>query len=164
MSDPRTASRAFFSRFPEEVFSLWLDDRIRSNGWPPSGIEWAGFLSGRSPEEWQGFSWTKRMVTLSPSDLSSTSLNIAVQMFEAHILQQGNLLSAYIPDSKTRFEGLRQFIAQNARLPAPLILLRSAGGYDVIDGNHRVAAMLSLGMTGGACAFFPQAFEAWIAA
>jgi hypothetical protein len=35
-------ARNTFPAFPDDAFVLWLDDRIRSNGWPPAGIEWGG--------------------------------------------------------------------------------------------------------------------------
>lgn len=34
------ARRVTFPNFHEPVFTLWLNDRIRQNGWPTAGLEW----------------------------------------------------------------------------------------------------------------------------
>ena len=66
-------ARNTFPNFPKEVFTLWLDDRIKQNGWPPEGIEWQGFLFGESPDYWKSLEWAKQIVTLRPEGMASPS-------------------------------------------------------------------------------------------
>ena len=57
------AARKTFPSFPNQVFELWLDDRVREKGWPPQGIEWWSFLAGESIEYWQALTWSRELVT-----------------------------------------------------------------------------------------------------
>jgi hypothetical protein len=50
-------------------------------------------------------------------------------------------MTSSIPDLKTRFEGVVNYIRQYGRMPKPPILYRHNNGkYKIFDGNHRLAA------------------------
>ncbi len=136
-------ARNTFPDFLPEVFTLWLDDRIKKNGWPPSGIEWQGFLLGESIEYWQQLSWDEAQMTLKPSDLGPMSLRIAVQIIEA-AQGKNNLISAYISNTRERFQSSLQFVIEHRSLPSKVLLLRGPDGLEVIEGNHRIAALLAV--------------------
>jgi hypothetical protein len=143
LEDALAHSRMTFPSFPEEVFSLWFEDRIRSNGWPPCGVEWWGFLFGESITFWQNLHWEERTMTLGMADLAPRSLALAVQIVEAGIGRK-NLMANYIPNTAERFLSCVQFIRDNNSVPGKILLLASHGGYEVIDGNHRIAALLAV--------------------
>jgi hypothetical protein len=53
---------------------------------------------------------------------------------------QHNLYSISITDLKPRINRITEYIATTGRLPRPPALLRTPAGYEVIDGNYRMAA------------------------
>lgn len=143
LEDAFAHSRMIFPSFPEEVFTLWLEDRIRSNGWPPCGPEWLGFLFGESITFWQNLHWEERTMTLGVADLAPRSKMLVSQIFEAGIGRK-NLMADYIPNTAERFLSCVQFICDNNSVPGKILLLASHDGYEVIDGNHRIAALLTV--------------------
>jgi hypothetical protein len=155
-------ARATFPTFPTEIFSLWLDDRIKKNGWPPVGLEWDGFLFGESITYWQGLRWNERCISLSPSELGPKSLQIALQIMEA-AMGRKNLISMYIPNTTERFESCARYIAEQRTLPGKILLLEGPEGYDVVEGNHRVAALLALLPQLNATSSSPVSFQAFVA-
>lgn len=129
---------------PEEVFTLWLDGRILAKGWPPAGIEWKGFLLEHSISFWQQLEWTKQEVYLTWATLGSQSRPIINFLLDAHINDRPNLVTAYVSDSKQRFQYSMKYALEHGTVPETLVLLKEGTRYDVVDGNHRVAALLAL--------------------
>lgn len=154
-------ARATFPNFPDEAFTLWLDDRIRQNGWPPSGIEWAGFLDGKPIDYWQSLMWQRSTVTLTPEDLSSNGINLVTQLIEAASGVK-NIMARYIPNTAERFISCLTYIRANATTPGVVLLHRSEDGMSIIDGNHRIAALMAFqGQFSGEIP--PLPIEAWVA-
>jgi hypothetical protein len=154
-------ARATFPNFPEQIFTLWLDDRIRQNGWPPIGIEWAGFLDGKPITYWQSLLWHRAQVILRPEELSATAFSVVMQLVEA-ATGKSNMMSSYIPNTAERFNSCLQYILKNATTPGTIILHRSAMGTSIVEGNHRIAALLAAQskMPPGS-SLLP--FDAWVA-
>ena len=67
-----------------------------------------------------------------------------MQIAEAGAKGRKNLLATYIPNTAQRFKSCVDFIRSNGVTPGTILLLHGDQGYDVIDGNHRVAALLVL--------------------
>ncbi|RRR98863.1 hypothetical protein EIP75_23875 [Aquabacterium soli] len=129
---------------PDEVFALWLNDRIRQNGWPPEGDEWEGFLFGESLHFWSQLKWSKRRVSLTAEALSLASRRTAMLLYEASVLKQENIMSHYIPNTRERFASVMAYAIEHQALPSTIVLLERNGRFDVIEGNHRVAVLLGL--------------------
>lgn len=136
--------RKTFPLFPEEVFQLWLDDRVRQNGWPPSGFEWQGFLFGMPITYWQQLKWTKQLVILNTYNLSETANTTANQIIEVSVFNMQNIISTYIPNTRKRFISILRYAQKYQRLPEPIILLQRDDLFDVVEGNHRVSVLLTL--------------------
>jgi len=143
LSEALADARCTFPNFPDEVFTLWLEDRVKQSGWPPEGIEWQGFLFGQSPEYWKSLQWSKLTLTVSPELMASKSFSLAM-----HIIEAGkgtkSILSAYIPNTADRFKSALSFVTENATTPGTPLLLLAQDGIEVIDGNHRIAALLAV--------------------
>lgn len=137
-------ARMTFPNMPEEVFTLWLDGRILANGWPPKGIEWAGFLLGKSVSEWQQINWTKRKVSISWEALGVLSQQNVNMLIDGNVNERSNLMTAYIPDTKERFRSITKYALEHQNVPGTLVLLKSGTKYEVIEGNHRVAVLIAL--------------------
>jgi hypothetical protein len=136
-------ARSTFPNFPEEIFRLWLDDRICHSGWPPNGPEWEGFLFGRCISRWQQVVWEKDSFAIAPDSLSSTAFTFIRLIVDAAVGDRENVMSMYIPDSKDRFNSALSYVQKNGVLPGTVLLLEGADGYDIVDGNHRIAALLA---------------------
>jgi hypothetical protein len=50
--------------------------------------------------------------------------------------------------AKESFLRSRQFIERTGRLHRPVVLIWQGIGYQIMDGNHRIAALFSLGIDG----------------
>jgi hypothetical protein len=62
-------AHAFFPKMPEQLFSLWLDERIEANGWPPTTARWQQVLCFKSLRFWQGLNWKKGELDLAQAQL-----------------------------------------------------------------------------------------------
>lgn len=152
------------SNVPDEVFELWLNDRIRQNGWPPLGYEWEGFLCGESLQYWSTLSWKKVAIQLTSHYLSYTSRCITHQIYEASVLNKENAISMYIPNTRERFSAIVTYALQHKTIPGTLVLLKRNDVFDIVDGNHRVSALIYL-QTIEDLSYIPKIFEvqAWVA-
>jgi hypothetical protein len=134
--------------FPEEVIETWLLPFAVSEGWPPKidsdGIpleRWRYLLAKKRWSEIQNLSWSKETKHISIQEIGSKSLSSLIQIFEAVVLGQSNLMSMSIPDLKQRFENIVDYISQNGEMPNPPILyINDMNKYEVFDGNHRLSA------------------------
>ena len=164
LDEDLASARLTFPGFPTEVFETWLDERIKQCGWPPSGFEWKGFLLSRSVSEWQSFIWQRERLSITFSDLSETANSTVWQLISACALGENNIMSAYIPDTKQRFASVLEYLKDKHCLPGTVVLLRSAGKLDIIEGNHRIAALLALPHLGSPFNTLTVApVEAWVA-
>jgi hypothetical protein len=159
---PFEAARQTFSNMPEEMFLLWLDDRIRSNGWPPNGPEWEGFLFGLSVEYWQQLKWELKAVQLSTQNLCHSSQQMVFHIIDACVNNNNNIMVQYIPSIRERFQGILQYIAQNQEVPKPLIFLQLGGCYEIVDGSHRLSALETLRLNEATSHLAPTEYTAYI--
>lgn len=144
LKEALASARATFPNFPPDVFSLWFDDRIKQSGWPPSGLEWEGFFLGRSVKSWQAYAWQRDTVQLRAQQFSTSALRTLMLIIEAGVYGRENWITAYIPNTVERFISSVNYIKTDGKVPGTLVLLRGADGYEVVEGNHRVAALLYL--------------------
>ena len=149
---------------PEEVFQLWLDECIHAHGWPPVGSAWERSLAGISLEYLQSLRWVKDYVALNPADLGPRSLDRAVRILDANVHGKENEVIGSIADSPKRFASIWEFINSNSTLPVPLVMVSTLEGYEVVEGHHRIAAMLWTGAQKRKEGFFPGQVQAWIGA
>ena len=164
METPLADARRDLPSVPEDVFRLWLDARIRANGWPPDGAHWDRIFFGRSPGFLKDLKWVKQLLVLTPEDFGPNSLERAIEILDANLRAKKNSVARQVPDTRERFESALGYIETHASLPEPLVLLSTLEGYEVCEGNHRVAAMLAAAVRRGLPGFFPRRVEAWIGA
>lgn len=157
-------ARRDLASVPAEVFELWLDERISKHGWPPAGPAWEGALAGVGLDYLKSLRWVKEQLPLTPQDLGPRSLDRALRILDADVHGKRNQVANGIPDSARRFATMWEFIQSHGKLPAPLVLVSTFEGYEVVEGNHRVAAMLWCAAQKGTEGFFPGQVEAWVGA
>ena len=159
---PYIQARETFDNFPEEIFELWLDDRIKAKGWPPSGLEWRSFLYDKSIEYWQDVTWKKAKITFSFKDFSDISQKTITDLIDTNVYGINNKFTYYIKDSKPRFTSCFNFIQKNKKLPNTVLLLKEQNFYHIVDGNHRLSALFLFHDNDKLKSFAPDKFDAWI--
>ncbi len=157
------AARKTFPGFPSQVFELWLDDRVREKGWPPQGIEWWSFLAGESIEYWQALTWSLELVRLKAEELTEESWGAIHAMIGVSLQGKTNAVSAYLPDTKIRFESMLAYACEHGVIPCPVILLKKATGYHIVDGHHRIAVVLAMQHAAIVHPNTPTELPAWVA-
>lgn len=153
-------ARRLFANFPEEVFTLWLDPCIQQHGWPPQGFAWQGFLFNQPKAFWQSVVWQQETTHLRADQLGHASQQLLRLVTEA-AAGQPNLLSNQSPDTARRFAAAQRYITEHGSPPGTPLLLARPGGIEVVDGCHRLAALLQLQARQPAPAQ-PLPFKAWV--
>jgi hypothetical protein len=153
-------ARRVFPNFPPELFTLWLDPCIRHHGWPPRGFAWDGFLFSLPLAFWQSVRWQEDSgLVLQPGQLGHKSAQLSRLITEAGSGQR-NLLSQHMPDTGQRFRTALAHVEREATTPGRPLLLVLPEGIEVIDGSHRVAALLAAQARQPLQA--PLRFTAWV--
>ena len=133
---------------PDEVFDIWIAPLIKDYGWPFSkdsissyGTKWQYFFPV-SFSFWRNIHWEFRK-------------DIHDELFEGQTLRAiqdiiGNCALGLTTDmtnlcnTHERFRACTDFIRNNNRLPAPVIGFITTAGICIVDGAHRLSAMVHL--------------------
>lgn len=130
--------------FPEEIISAWLLPIAESGyGWPPVGgmsCKWRYALARQSLDYWQKTKWEKQPLPLGPKDFKQLSQQSIAGIIEGHIKNQHNIYSN-IQNSRERFFRLLGYVYEHGTLPVAPIVMSEEGALELIDGNHRMAAL-----------------------
>lgn len=144
MNDPLNEARQFLPNMPEEIFTLWFDGRIKSNGWPPNSRIWQGALRYRPLHYWRTLQWEKQRVKLDFEKFTESAKGIVTGLIGAVF---NNILNAYSDpalDSKSKIFNVLEYVKENNILPKPLIFLQEDNLYEIVDGSHRLAVFFAL--------------------
>lgn len=156
----KALARNALANIPDEVCQLWLYDRVANSGWPPVGLEWQGYFFGQPLAYWQKLTWHEQSVSIGVENLGPISMELVTNLVAAHEQGIDNLVNAYMPDSKDRYESINRYLDEHAQIPGKIVLLEQDGAYEVIDGAHRVTAALVYQTKNSGV---PLCMEAWIA-
>ncbi len=154
-------ARQVLHRMPQEVFDVYIEPLVRVYGWhfqtedaSAAFTAWRGILGGQSLKCIANLSWKRQELTALHTAFHPDS------KFRVGILigqnMKGQAIRTNIADTKARFLKARRFIARTAKMPTPPVLMRTFSGYLILDGHHRIAAMLSLSPSAG------FTFRAWV--
>jgi len=145
MSNPFQEARASLQNIPEEIFQLWLDDRIKSRGWPPLGINWHGYLLGHPLSFWQETKWSKEFIKINYDSIADISKNILDDLMDSFNTGRVTLTTMFVGDSIPRMNNINKYISETNKLPGgPIIVILNNGLLEIVEGNHRVAVLLAL--------------------
>lgn len=135
---------------PDEVYDMWISPIAKEYGWPFVSVtesleetKWKYVLARTPLEIWFRCEWELMEFQLSVipfSDGSRMSVGSLIQRCK----EGRDTIFAGVSGSEERFKACADFIAANNRLPKPIVGLIRNRKFEIMDGNHRIAALLSL--------------------
>ncbi|WNC71443.1 hypothetical protein RGQ13_15120 [Thalassotalea psychrophila] len=141
--------REFFPNMPDEVFEIWLAPLIEGKGWPFKTVEddlqatnWRYVLGiDFTLRQWIDCTWELIDINLPQSKFTNGSISMATAIVGN--AAYGKLTdTANVENTKERFQSCVSYIKEHGNIPTPIILTRINDGFSVMDGNHRLAAIL----------------------
>jgi hypothetical protein len=160
--DALEQARKIFSNFPEEVFALWLDGKIRDLGWPPQGSQWERALLYYPILYWRKIKWDQKFLPIQFDRLGPLSRKIVNGLMETNVLNKHNRFTDSIKNTRERFDAAFKTVIEKRRVPGRLILLDDDGYYEILDGEHRVGAMCAMRQFPEFKKYVPDEVEAWV--
>jgi hypothetical protein len=147
---------------PTEVFDQWIKPNIADYGWPfsPSrlsvaGTRWDKFFLNRPITYWAALHWRLSEFAVRENLLNSYSRSRLHWIIGAVVFGQ-NTPTARIENTRERFRACAAFSRIKGTIPGPIIGVAELGGFNVVDGHHRLAAIVHLKMANG------RSVPAWI--
>lgn len=141
---------------PDAVFNLWFRDLLEKDGskesWPfvrasqrTFSTRWHQCLNGHSIQAIRNMRWQKRQIPATLSVFTVAFQNRLRRIIEAY----AHKLCAPCTNvmDKKRHGSFWRALDHAERvgcLHAPAVLIQQAEGYQIMDGCHRIAALLSL--------------------
>ena len=147
---------------PEEVFRLWLDQRIENNGWPPVGPTWENVLRQIPFNRWQRLSWRETTLDLRVANVTLATSAVLESLKAAIFYRQNNEYSEMSIESRRKTGDILVFIHKNQRLPSKLIFVETSFGYELVDGCHRLATFICLSELGTKVPPISPLAPAWV--
>jgi hypothetical protein len=168
---PFEQARKIFSNFPEEVFSLWLDERIRQYGWPPGGDAWDRTLVGYPLLYWRKLIWVEKEVPLAFDLLGPLSRRTVNGLMAANVLGKPDASAEAAGDtplntpgnSKERFYSIFKHVVEKWGVPGKLVLLDEGGYCEILAGCHRMAVVCAMRQFPEFRKYVPGQFRCWVA-
>ena len=160
---PFEQARKIFPGFPEEVFSLWLDECIEKYGWPPVGDEWDRVLVGYPILYCNKLLWTEKEAELSFDRLGPLSRRTVNGIMAANVARQPDPSSANGGDLQKRFDSIFKFMVEKKDLPGKMVLLDEGNYFEILEGCRRMAVICAMRQFPEFRKYVPERFRCWIA-
>jgi len=129
--------------WPDEVIEEWLLRLANrpDTGWPPpddvSQHAWGPILGWRPLAWWKNVTWK-----LEDHDVGFDALCAGTKQLTARIaddIEKGNAAD----NSEARFAEALNHLAKTGAFQKPLVVMKLDDGLSVIDGNHRITALVA---------------------
>jgi hypothetical protein len=154
--------RKIFPNFPEEIFALWLDEKIGELGWPPAGTDWDRSLVGYPILYWKKLKWVRQDIPLTFERLGPLSRKTINGLMETNVLEKYNQYSDSVKNTKARFDAIFKTVIDTREIPGTLVLLDEGSFYEILSGDHRVSVMCALRQFPEFKKYVPERVSAWI--
>lgn len=147
--------REFFPDMPDEVFDVWLAPFIEKIEWPftdvnatLSGTRW-NILFGEIPLcVWNQLVWTRLDLEFTKLDFNFFT-TLAIESIIDHCVHGLSTGTANIHDTQERFFACAEFVRVHQTIPKPIVAIYKNNKIEVMDGNHRIAALRHIGVPNG---------------
>lgn len=147
-------ARDCFPNMPDALFEMWIQPEINSNGWPFRGNEtmvfhstWSKYLRDLGPNFWRGVIWSRVSQTVIPVSLEERAKNIANMLSKVgrKFVETGVAEPTRVKDSPQKVAALADLSKSLGQIPKPLVCLVQGSEWWLMDGHHRLGALLMLG-------------------
>lgn len=130
--------------FPPDVIEQWLLPFAKTDGWSPTVGRWRYLLFNTDLNYWRGISWQLEKVSIESVDFTIGAKTQVVGLIKAYVQNKQNMYALQIgQEGKERFKFQLEHLQRNGELIRPAVFVNHGQGYDIIDGNHRIAAYFS---------------------
>lgn len=143
--------KALFPKMPDQVIEIWIAHGVDAYGWPFESVDqsligttWDGFFGRRSLAFWANADWTLISLRVEEAIFHPDTVN-RVRWIADNCTLGLKTPTTNVENTQKRFWTAASFIRANGRLPCPVVATTSAEGIDIMDGNHRIAALVALG-------------------
>ncbi|MCP3932154.1 MAG: ParB N-terminal domain-containing protein [Bacteroidetes bacterium] len=145
--------RDFFPNMPDELFEDWLEPIIEKKGWPFTSIDddlkETDFLYifglDNTFRDWCTCEWELREVDLQQTKLTDGSVRM-ISAIITHCVHGKQSSTSNVEKSSERFNACVSYIKEHGNIPKPIVLQPGDESYFLMDGNHRLSALLYLNM------------------
>lgn len=133
--------------WPDDVISLWLAPLAQRSdtGWPPPSpivrSAWRHILAGHDLEWWKPVRWVLQEEPIAQESLSARDQATASKMYRAYFADEFNEF-VMIPTGRDRVLRAAEYTLAHGTWPQPPVALRAADGLQLVDGHHRLVALL----------------------
>jgi hypothetical protein len=136
---------------PDEVFEMWiahglqhgLEWKFSPDSETAAGTDWEGFFGHKSLTFWRNADWTLTSIIPSP-ELFHLETKARVIAIIGWCVYGKQTPTANVHDSKNRFATFTEIIRKAGKLPCPVVGAKTGDGLEIVDGNHRLAAVVYL--------------------
>lgn len=144
-------ARAMLPLMPSDVFDIWMVPFIESRGWPfisvftPASGPWAHNLCGYSLNFISKLNWKLQQL---PGDLTGFRpiLPKRIKALARQYTTGIRTLNVSVINGPARFRRALVYIQRHGTIPKPVIVINRRSHLDLMDGNHRLAALLTAGV------------------
>ncbi|MGM0582956.1 MAG: hypothetical protein ACQETL_19925 [Bacteroidota bacterium] len=128
--------------FPDQVIKDWLLPFAQDEGWPPTAERWQYLLKEKNLDRWRSASWELKELDFSKLVLSPRCMASLYALVRAYTLGEDNEYSRALGErGKERFHIQLHYLIDYGVFPSPPVLIDHGEGLEIMDGNHRVAAL-----------------------
>ena len=128
--------------FPDQVVRDWIQPFAEDEGWPPITERWKYLLKEMNLERWRKVTWDLEERDFTKLSLSSECMFSLQEMLRAYINDEDNVYKRDLGErGKERFHVQLHYLIDNGALSSPPVLVDHGDGLEIMDGNHRVAAL-----------------------
>jgi|JI10StandDraft_1071094.scaffolds.fasta_scaffold181682_3 hypothetical protein len=138
---------------PSEVFEQFIKPQLEFEieSFPVletlvTAPNWAEYFRNKPLRFWIDVEWTKISLPYKEALIDMKAKALARELVNA-FGESGTgkpTVGASVKNSKVRFEKCAAFTKEFWKFPMPLVCLDCDGSWDLLDGHHRLAALLSL--------------------
>lgn len=153
MPTPIEQAREMFPDVPDEIFELFMVPLVDEKTWKFKSIfdstidtKWFHWLAELSLCEFKKLKWNRHVLMLNKEILHPLSYGDIDLLIKDHVLNEETFARESIYRSKDRLVGHMRFIVNTGRLCAPIVAVGTIERLRILDGNHRIAALVSLGL------------------
>jgi hypothetical protein len=147
--------RDFFPNMPDEIFYMWLEPFTERYGWPFNSpydsiidTNWFSILCGIELLYWVTVGWIKTWVEFKTIPFNYGS-HLSFYSIRQRCVKGRSTLFAGVERSEGRFGACADYIRLHGEIPGSIVVIVRNGQVEIVDGNHRIAALLHVGIPHG---------------